>query len=183
MNEYIFKPYDLKLEITKHSESTTNHLGPWQEFCTTTKMHGFNFLVDYSKPKWFRVAAAGVVLAGFLSFVWFCFNASKIFYAPSITTSLTVETPDSQPFPSIHICDGTYFSKRRLRGDFFDKLSCLQIQFHPSIQSTFISYHIILYRSLFITNMVCLRDGVQRYAWNVFNHRPIKAFNVREFPG
>ena len=116
INEYIFEPYHFKHESSKDSQSSTNRLKPWEEFCRTTKMHGFNFMVDHSKPKWFRMIATSAVLTGFLLFIGLGLSASTIFFNPSITTSLTTATPDFQPFPSIHICDKTYFSRKRLKG-------------------------------------------------------------------
>ena len=117
MDQYIFKPYSVKYKSTAASESSSSSLKPWEEFCKKTKMHGFNFLVDYSKPIWFRIVAAGIILVGISLFLYLCGTASSIFFQPTITTSTSTVLPDSQRFPSIHICDKTYFSRKRLKGD------------------------------------------------------------------
>ena len=108
--------WNIKLPDSSHWYE--NRLKILEKFCQMTTFHGYNFLVDYSKPKWIRISSAAVLFLFLMVFIYFGAKVSAaIFQSHAINTSFTTETPDSQPFPNIHICDNSYFSKRRLKGD------------------------------------------------------------------
>ena len=116
-NENYVRPRRLSSKLLELPGWLKDRLQTGKEFCQTTTFHGFNIITDDSNPKWIQIGSAIIVLSLLATFISAAINTSN-FELDAMTTEIGKVTVDSQSFPIIHICDNTFFSKRRLQGNF-----------------------------------------------------------------
>ena len=82
----------------------------------TCSIPGIFYITDASLPKWIRLLWTLVVLALFITLIVVTGILSAVVFSRQkiYSSMMTMATNESLPFPIIHICEQSFFSRQRL---------------------------------------------------------------------
>lgn len=87
----------------------------------TCSIPGIHYITDASLPKWMRLLWILVILALFITLVVVTGILSAVVFSRQkiYSSMMTMTTNESLPFPIIHICEQSFFSRQRLISNAF----------------------------------------------------------------